>query len=191
MRKGGRGPQPYVKCTSPASYEYYGAVSAYAKSALSSVRDLDIACNKVSAKKAKRGHPGSALVAYWVEHHLAPMAKEHRRLAQLPPNTVLDVIFDNYPPHLSSAVEKALKENNLRRVTGYPASSYELNMIECVWHDLKRELERLSSSSLKGFFGSIQTAWGNVRMEAVKAHVDRFEGQCRKCVQAEGRRWKA
>ena len=106
---------------------------------------------------------GPKYISDIVRPYVTPFMEEHE-----------DYLFqqDNCPVHCSGYVKSYFEENEVNMLQGWPAKSPDLNLIEHVWHQLKRELEG-KMNGIKGgrkkkqdkLWELTQAAWERLRLK--------------------------
>lgn len=81
------------------------------------------------------------------------------------------LLMDNAKQHTSSFSREAIKQLGIHVVEGYPAQSWDLNVIENCWGMLNNNLTKCKAESADGWRKRINLAWEGVQQGSIDALV--------------------
>ena len=80
-------------------------------------------------------------------------------------------MHDNAPPHRCAAVEKFVHDNIIFNLP-WPPQSPDLNIIENVWHYVKKELKKCKSATIRDLENNILKIWQSVPVDFIRRLID-------------------
>ena len=94
---------------------------------------------------------------------------------------------DNAPVHRARILEEYKRDNEIRYIT-WPAQSPDLNIIENVWHRMKRSLEirAIHIGTTDEHFTAVQDIWTNLSLEYVRNLYSSLPNRIMSCIRNKG-----
>lgn len=104
-------------------------------------------------------------------------------------NQTLRFQHDNAPSHNCGIVEDWLAYKNIK-LLDWPAQSPDMNIIECVWNDLKHRLRGESFETKDELWKRLVKEWGSITTEWIQDLYESMPRRINALVEAEGRHTK-
>lgn len=98
------------------------------------------------------------------------------------------LIMDHAKQHFSKTSKPALEKLGVKVVDGYPAQSWDLNIIENVWGILQGKMCRKNAKSGPNWRKLIEAAWASIDIKSINALHDGFQERL-ELVHSEGGEW--
>ncbi|KAL4500774.1 hypothetical protein ABPG72_020008 [Tetrahymena utriculariae] len=95
------------------------------------------------------------------------------------------LLQDNARAHVSNQTMTYLKNNKVRTLD-HPPYSPDLNPIEKVWAWMKRDLGKVTYSTIENLIDAVQTSWDSVPIEHIKNYISHQINQIQLIEQNEG-----
>jgi hypothetical protein len=96
------------------------------------------------------------------------------------------LVMDHARQHTSKMSKKAMEEMHTPVVEGYPAQSWDLNIIENCWGMLHNNMEGTKAKTPDGWRKVILAAWGKVNQSSINSLVEGMEARVLAVLQNEG-----
>lgn len=92
---------------------------------------------------------------------------------------------DNAPCHRAKKVRDWLLDQGIQRLT-WPAQSPDLNPIENLWGDIKRQLKRNPPRHLRDLSATIHALWESISPDRCRDLVESMPNRIQTCIKAKG-----
>jgi transposase len=96
------------------------------------------------------------------------------------------LVMDNASQHTSGDTQLALQQLGVKLVEGYPAQSWDLNIIENCWGMLDTKLLGSKARNTDAWFSAIEKAWSQVDQSSIDKLVGSLRGRMHKIIELEG-----
>lgn len=96
------------------------------------------------------------------------------------------MVMDNASQHTSEETKLALQQLGVKLVEGYPAQSWDLNIIENCWGLLDTKLVGSKARSTDAWYSDIEKAWAEVDQSSIDKLVHSVRGRMQKIIDLEG-----
>lgn len=96
------------------------------------------------------------------------------------------LVMDHARQHTSKMSKKAMNEMETPLVEGYPAQSWDLNLIENCWGMLHNNLQGKGATTATGWRKVILQAWGRVKQSSINSLVEGMEARVESVLENDG-----
>ena len=96
------------------------------------------------------------------------------------------VLLDRAKQHTSKASTDHLTRCGVHLLEGYPAQSWDINVIENVWGVLDTKLLGARARTLRGWRTAIEKAWDKISQHTINELVSRFKPRMVDIIEKEG-----
>lgn len=93
---------------------------------------------------------------------------------------------DGARSHTAKIVTKHLLDLGIALMTGFPASSPDLNPIESIWRELDIRIAELVPTNLEELRAAAIRAWREMPQKIINSHVLNFQKRCKEVVKSAG-----
>lgn len=96
---------------------------------------------------------------------------------------------DNDPKHTSKLCTNYLRlkeDEGVLQVLDWPAQSPDINPIELLWDELKRQAKKTIQTNEKAMFDHVKVVWNNIQIETLQKLVERMPRICEAVIKAGG-----
>jgi transposase InsO family protein len=96
------------------------------------------------------------------------------------------MVMDNASQHKSKDTQLALQQLGVKLVEGYPAQSWDLNIIENCWGILDTKLLGTKARTTDAWYSAIEKAWGEVDQGSIDKLIGSLRGRMHEIIELEG-----
>lgn len=120
---------------------------------------------------------------FWIkgnmDQHIYRDILQNTMLPHADENMPLNWIFmqDNDPKHTSKLVQNWLQSNRIQ-ILDWPAQSPDLNPIENLWTDIKKEVFKKKPKKTEELWEVVRTAWNGIPQQRCANLVDSMQRRC-------------
>ena len=92
---------------------------------------------------------------------------------------------DNDPKHTAKIVQNFIGEKNISLLS-WPPQSPDLNPIEHLWEELKRQIPKSERYSKTKFMAALQKSWDNIKPSILKKLIRSMPNRLQEVIKAKG-----